>query len=174
MASPLLLALSLATSAPAGADPAFDLPPVKPARPVRVALATTQCELRQPGSDALDSQRCLTCHGTGGGAPEGCVHPVHVRYQQAKGYASGRLRSEAEVERRGVLLLDGRVECTSCHDGRSTWADHVVLLPGAAARAPSLPPATGRAFVRDPGPARSGGAIDSTPLCSACHHVTGD
>jgi hypothetical protein len=137
-----------------------------------VALVEPQCELRRLGSAAVDSTRCTACHGGKSGVSPGCNHPVGMTYQRAKGYSNGRLRSEGEVERRGVSLLDGRMECTSCHDGSSKWADHVVQLPGAPAEAASLPPAPGRAFQRRPGAARAGGAIDTTPLCSACHNVS--
>jgi len=170
--STILLVLSLVTTASPGTGDATAPPSEAARRATRVALVVPQCELRQGGSNGLASERCLACHGGQPGAPSGCSHPVSIRYQSARGYDRGRLHSEGEVERRGVLLLEGRVECVSCHDGASRWGAHVVLLPGAPADAPSLPPGLGRGDARRPGRARPGGTVDATALCNACHQMS--
>jgi hypothetical protein len=161
------MALSLTVTGPALPASSYELPAARPLRATKVARVELQCALRAAGSAALASSACLACHGGTAGVSPGCDHPVQVRYLSARGYATGRLRAEGEVERRGVVLVAGRVECTSCHDGGSPWADHVAQLPGAPVRAPSLPPGA-------PAADRHGRrAIDTTPLCSACHAVAG-
>jgi hypothetical protein len=170
--STILVILSLVTTAAPSVSEPTAPPSDAPRRATRVALVAPACELRQAGADALASERCLACHGGQPDAPSGCSHPVSIRYQSARGYDRGRLHSEGDVERRGVLLLDGRVECVSCHDGASRWGAHVVLLPGAPSDAPSLPPGQGHGDARRPGRARPGGAVDTTALCNACHQMS--
>lgn len=110
------------------------------ATPARADGAVMQCEVCHPTSDARSyaevvtgSATCLSCHdgavATGvhnhGGAAlafgvSSMNHPVGIEYRFAAN-ARGDLRDErnlalASQVTPGDLLVDGRVECTSCHD----------------------------------------------------------
>lgn len=133
--------------------------------------APETCALSLPGATSVPSADCLRCHPRQG-------HKVDVDYASAYARASWSLRTEEEVVRRGVLLPHGRLECVTCHDGRSPWKYKLALPPGAAAvpavvsgrpetyeggrtwrtasasSAPLLPPGT---------------QVSPSPLCAACH-----
>lgn len=110
--------------APARADP------VGPDRPV--------CELSRVDRAKASPRLCLSCHdGSVSALAIGWMnmpgssfgHPVGVSYLDAlardpAGYA-GTLPPE-------VPLVDGKVACTTCHDGAARNPARVVELPGGA------------------------------------------
>ncbi len=84
------------------------------------------CELFRARRNLTPSRACLTCHdGTlahaaqpgprAGG--ELVNHPVDIDYEQARSRHRS-LRSSAQLPRE-MPLVNGKVECTTCHDGRS-------------------------------------------------------
>lgn len=128
------------------------------------------CALAAPGSAAVASSACIGCHPRHG-------HPVGLDYGPAYARSRWNYRSPEEVVRRGVLLPEGRIECVTCHDGRSPWKHRIALPPGApalpavvagrpetysrvnwrtarASSVPQLPP---------------GSAVTPSPLCATCH-----
>jgi hypothetical protein len=116
------------------------------------------CLLLKPEADAAPTAQCLSCHAQSGPGN----HVVDVPYA-----GSSELRPADEVVRRGVHLPGGQIRCTTCHDARSPWKDHIALPPGAkATRAVDVGnPAT----YERPTPARPGDAVSPKPLCLACH-----
>jgi hypothetical protein len=104
------------------------------------AASASECELARVDRARTTSQRCMTCHDgsvgspifyatrPGGGAPLP-GHPVGIEYAPYPArlpalYApASRLPPE-------VALVNGRVECTTCHDARAQTPDHVVLTNG--------------------------------------------
>jgi hypothetical protein len=158
---PLVAAALLAS--PSGADP------------------DDACGLRAPGSHLLSARDCSACHaGAGPGPANTGNHPVDVDYAAAHGRNPGGLRAPAEVIRRGVYLPGGRVQCVTCHDGRSPWAAQVALPPGAVA-SPAVDPRDPSTYEeggswRDADGARApalppGSPVEPTPLCAACHSL---
>lgn len=91
-----------------------------------------------------------------------------VDYRSAEIQSHGRLRPIAEVIRRGVLLPDGKLECVTCHDPRSQWADHIALPPGATVRPDEDAEETNGAAAAQPVLA-PGSRVSPKPLCLACH-----
>jgi len=87
------------------------------------------CEL-SPATDRArtPSQRCLSCHdgstgaGTffemGRGRPLGMSHPVEVDYGAIAGRKADRYVAPSLLPS-DVPLVDGKVACTTCHDGAS-------------------------------------------------------
>jgi hypothetical protein len=89
-----------------------------------------------------------------------------VDYPTAQG--SELLRKADEVVHRGVRIPSGQVRCTTCHDARSPWKDHVSLPPGSTVfRAIDLRDRS--SYEGPPRPARPGDAVSVKPLCFACH-----
>lgn len=132
------------------------------------------CALSTSLGDAVPSRTCLGCH------PQGHSHPVDLDYTSAWARDRAGLRMPGEVVRRGLLLPDGRLECVTCHDGRSQWAARIALPPGA----PVIPAViTGRAETYEgrgnwriaratPTPALPpGSAVSPAPLCATCHSL---
>jgi predicted CXXCH cytochrome family protein len=127
MAARWALALwALAFAAGAAAVPPA-APPGGPPRPAGGGAPGGDgiCELRGADRARTPSHRCTACHdgtaatsvafSTRGNA--GGSHPVGVDYDgAARPFA--RLKPRAAVPPT-VPLVDGRVECTSCHDGAS-------------------------------------------------------
>jgi hypothetical protein len=150
---------------------ASSIPGVSPAV---ATAASSQCALGASLGDAVTTRACLGCHA----AHAQRSHPVDVDYADAAWKSRGDLRPLAEVVRRGLLLPDGRLECVTCHDGRSQWAAKIALPPGA----PALPAVftnrresyegrsnwrTARASAVPALP--PGSAVSPAPLCAACH-----
>lgn len=84
------------------------------------------CTLFRAPRSVTSSRACLTCHdGTLAHAAqpgqrvggELANHPVDVDYEQAR-TRDHYLRPSAQLPRE-MPLVNGKVECTTCHDGRS-------------------------------------------------------
>ncbi len=92
-----------------------------------LAVAQSVCELH--GSDRAHASigKCAVCHdgSAGPGVFFGQGHPVDVPYASSW---SRPLVPSAMLPRE-IVLVSGRVECTSCHDGASKAAHHLAL-PG--------------------------------------------
>jgi hypothetical protein len=126
------------------------------ALPLAAPAPPSQCGLFEP-----TAQGCLSCHKAEG-------HVFDVDYASA---AAGNpmLRPADEVVRRGVLLPDGQVRCTTCHDARSPWKDRIALPPGSKVM-PGVNPFDKATFDGPPRPPpRPGDAVSPKPLCLACH-----
>jgi len=92
------------------------------------------CELSRLDRATTQSSTCMACHDGSAGptiafkmAPDGngMSHPVAVDYAStAAGHPD--TYTPAALLPPNVLLVYGRVECTSCHDGALTTANHVV------------------------------------------------
>lgn len=110
---------------------------------------------------------CLACHGRGELRAH-AGHPVDVEYAQAASKPRSSLRSPAEAVRRGVLLVDGRIHCYTCHDPRSRWLNHIAIPPGATPRT-SVVIGLDATYAQDRPAPRDGAEVSPTPLCQACH-----
>jgi hypothetical protein len=119
------------------------------------------CLLFHPGSDAVPTATCLSCHTLEGAGN----HVVGIAYAPA---AAADLRPAQEVVRRGVHLPGGQISCATCHDSNSPWKHHIALPPGTRAiKAVDLrDPAT---YEGPPVPAQPGDAVSVKPLCLSCH-----
>jgi hypothetical protein len=139
------------------------------------ATATaTDCALTASLGAVVPTATCLTCHSEHANAS----HPVDLDYASVAYRSNDRLRPLAEVVRRGLFLPDGRLECVTCHDGRSPWAAKIALPPGAPALAAVNPSrrdtyegrVNWRTATASSVPALPrGSAVTPTPLCAACH-----
>jgi hypothetical protein len=132
--------------------------------------AEEPCALTGPDSASIPSPTCARCHPRHG-------HPVDLSYASSYARASWSLRTAAEVVRRGVRLPEGRLECVTCHDGRSPWKHRIALPRGAPAlpavvpgRADTYPRGNWRLARAGAGPQLPpGSAVSPAPLCAACH-----
>lgn len=137
-----------------------------------------RCALLAARSDLSSSDACLECHGSAGSRLPGSSHPVNVDYRAAQARSAGALRPLEAVVARGVFLPEGVVQCTTCHDTRSPWADHIALPAGAVARA-AVDPRKPETYVARANwriapaahelPPPKGTAVSPAPLCAACH-----
>jgi predicted CXXCH cytochrome family protein len=94
----------------------------------------TDCELRTADRAATPAAACLACHdgsvGTGVSFQmramnrPGFDHPVDVDYARAA-LRDRRLLPPALLPP-DVVLVNGRVACTTCHDGGGTERGHTV------------------------------------------------
>jgi Cytochrome c7 and related cytochrome c len=136
------------------------------------------CLLQREVSSQANSARCLSCHG--GTFGRHTSHPVDVDYEAAGRRWNGSVRAMDEAVRRGAFLPEGQVRCTSCHDGRSTFAHHISLPPGVEVR-PAVHLSDPRTYETESrAVARVGSRLGSAqvpegyevavrPLCLACH-----
>lgn len=130
----------------------------------RVRADQPRCALLEAGVDRSSTEGCLGCHPEAAGRNK---HRVGVDYAAA---AARRefLRSGEEVVARGVFLPGGSVECTTCHDGRSSAAYRLAVPARGASPSPPARPGWPRLAV----PASvSGRGQDARALCVACHTV---
>ncbi len=122
-----------------------------------------RCGLLAPTPEP--SRECLVCHGHV--AHDG--HPYDVAYPRL-GSAGASLRPLAEVQRRGVVLPEGRVTCLTCHAPNSPWKHKLRLPPGATPK--HAVDFTRRVTYENarslPSP-RPGDAVGTKPLCLGCH-----
>jgi hypothetical protein len=163
-----------------------ELPAEKAGFPTAVAAASTngpdagvRCALTSGHSDLASSSSCLACHA-GAGATPGSSHPVNVDYAAVQARRPGSLRPLETVVARGVFLPNGVLQCTTCHDARSPWKDHIALPPGEAARS-AVNPRRPETYLNRPSWRLSGtssepsllagAAVTPTPLCAACHSI---
>ncbi len=76
------------------------------------------CELPRADRAAAASATCLACHDGSAARGLGESHPVEVDYPAAFARDPDRYAPAASLPPE-VLLVGGRVTCTSCHDGAS-------------------------------------------------------
>jgi predicted CXXCH cytochrome family protein len=122
------LALTAAALAASGAAEDTGAAATAAARQVvPAAVHGTACELPRVDRARTPSIACMACHD-GGSAPSvefsmstgGMSHPVTIDYEAAARRHPGSYTPSASLPPE-VPLVDGRVECTTCHDGsRST------------------------------------------------------
>ncbi len=103
--------------------------------PVGQAWAEGPCTLPRVDRATTTSHACVACHDgsvgpdigfqmrAGGGG--GMSHPVTVEYGVAAARSPAQYAPASALPRE-VPLVNGRVECTSCHDGASAAPKHVV------------------------------------------------
>lgn len=93
------------------------------------------CELSRVDRATTRSSTCMACHDGSAGptiafqmAPggDGMSHPVALDYASAAAAHPDDTYTPAALLPQNVLLVYGKVECTSCHDGALTTANHVV------------------------------------------------
>jgi hypothetical protein len=83
------------------------------------------CELARADRARTSSASCLACHDGAAGRELGPSHPVEVDYGSAAAREPDRY-VPAALLRADVPLVDGKVSCTSCHDGASPHAKRAV------------------------------------------------
>ncbi len=97
--------------------------------------AAETCELQRTDRARTPSQRCIACHDgvvgpgvtfkmTAGNRP-GMDHPVEIPYGPVAEANGDRYVPEAALPA-DVPLVDGKIACTSCHDGASRTPKHVI------------------------------------------------
>jgi hypothetical protein len=99
------------------------------------AIAGGLCELSRADRARTASVRCMACHdGAVGGAiefhmgPRGTSmsHPVEMSYEAIAARQPERYEARAALPPE-VPLVEGKVACTSCHDGASRDPKHVAI-----------------------------------------------
>jgi hypothetical protein len=92
------------------------------------------CELLRADRARTPSHACMACHdgsagtavpGAGGGPRGEMSHPVAVDYAAAAARRPDSYEPPGRIPA-AVPLVDGKVECTTCHDGRSPSAHRIV------------------------------------------------
>ncbi len=96
------------------------------------------CELAGADRARTSSTRCIACHDGSTGAPiefrmapdatGGMSHPVEVDYDAASLRDPTHYHPSAALPRE-VPLVNGKVTCTSCHDGASPDPKRVAMVP---------------------------------------------
>jgi predicted CXXCH cytochrome family protein len=106
----------------------------------------SECELARVDRARTTSQACMTCHDGSTGPGVGWVtsggtgssgqqrmpvpsHPVGIAYAPVALERPGKLVAPSRLPPE-LVLVNGRIECTTCHDARATAPDHVVRTPG--------------------------------------------
>jgi hypothetical protein len=128
------------------------------------------CLLKRADSHTAPSEECARCHDR---ARHDDSHPVDLDYEASRLRSFSGLRSLGEAVRRGLFLPGGKLQCLTCHDGRSPWKHKLALPPGSRLE-PAVDPAdpttyeSPRALRAAPGRA-PGADVARRPLCIACH-----
>lgn len=94
----------------------------------------TLCELPKVDRELAHSRTCLACHDGSiatavhqlGPDSASSSHPVEVDYRRAAAQTSRRLTPVNQLSTR-LVLADGMVTCTTCHDPKSNRADHLAM-----------------------------------------------
>ncbi len=95
------------------------------------------CELDGASRARTPSIRCMACHDGSAGATvsfqmsadgRGMSHPVEVDYGAAVARDPAHYHPQATLPRE-VPLVNGKVACTSCHDGASPDPTRVAMVP---------------------------------------------
>lgn len=92
---------------------------------LRSSPAPPFCTLAEVKRSTTPSHACLPCHD---GTVATSRHSGHIGAAYFEKAASGAYSLRASGPVAPVLLVEGRVECTSCHDGRSAER-HALALP---------------------------------------------
>lgn len=74
------------------------------------------CTLPDAERSSTRSDACLSCHD---GSVASDRHSTHVHVSYLEYMRTGRYALRPYGPVRPVLLVEGRVECTSCHDGHA-------------------------------------------------------
>lgn len=133
-----------------------------------MASAGTGCALETLDADAALVADCVSCHGPGHASSRS--HPVGVDYASAQVSSKGSLAPPDAVTRAGVFVPDGKIQCVTCHDPRSPWADHVAIPPGVVP-IPAVIPGVPETYdtSKTEGQPAPGSRVSAKPLCLACH-----
>lgn len=164
--APVTLTLALLLGAiPGGTDPgAQGSSALAAAQP----SSATGCALETLAADAALVADCASCHGSGHTSARS--HPVGVDYASAAASSKGGLAPLDAVTAAGVFVPEGKVQCVTCHDPRSPWADHIAIPPGAEPKAAVDLAAPETYDAGDAGGELAAGArVSPKPLCVACH-----
>jgi predicted CXXCH cytochrome family protein len=121
----LALTLAAAPALAAAAPPPTEAPCTLP-RVDRARTGSRACIGCHDGSIGLGA-----AHALAGGAPGG-EHPVDVSYARAFARQPGSYRSAFDLPR-AVVLPEGRVACTSCHDAASAEPHRAAVPMGGSA-----------------------------------------
>lgn len=114
--------------------------------PAASATPASICELTRPAGTHTTTRRCLGCHDgsignhadVGLSSTLGGSHPVDLDYETARLSKASTLVPAALLPA-AIALDEGKVTCTSCHDGASQE------------------------------PKRTSLSMDRSALCQACH-----
>jgi predicted CXXCH cytochrome family protein len=85
------------------------------------ATGESPCGLDEAVRSLTSSRSCITCHDGTAASPISLgrnSHPVGIDYATAANGSPGRYASISQLPP-AVVLVGGKVECTSCHDGAS-------------------------------------------------------
>jgi predicted CXXCH cytochrome family protein len=131
--APLALLLLLASGATAE-----DGAPPPPRAASATAAPTGNCGLAWAPRATTDGSNCLSCHALAD-TPAGRIMRRHaagdhgggIDYQVARRRGALHLRATEELSSE-IVLVGGRVTCTSCHDGASGERKHLATRGGMA------------------------------------------
>jgi hypothetical protein len=92
------------------------------------------CELNGAIRRTTGSRSCVSCHdgtaapaisqGTGSAYAGVTSHPVGISYAEAASRHPGTYVPPSQLPKE-IVLVGGKVECTTCHDGTSTLPHRV-------------------------------------------------
>ena len=104
------------------------------------ASASSECGLSAADRRVTSSLACLACHdgsvqgpipiGSGHTRPRRDAHPVGMLYEGARRM---KLRPLASLPP-AIVLVEGRVVCTTCHDGEASGRGKLAIEQGPSSR----------------------------------------